>query len=148
MPKPKEVRPVDQDPFLSFNFLVEIKGLTVGGFTDVTGLQVEVEVEDYREGGVNGFIHKLAGPVRYPSNLVLKRGMMKADQLSAWQQEVASGKIALRNVSIILLDHAGDEARRWDFNEAYPVRWNGPELRAATGAVAIETLELVHKGLI
>jgi len=48
-----------KDPYLAFNFLVEIQGLTVGGFTEVTGLQVEVEVHDYREGGVNEYIHKM-----------------------------------------------------------------------------------------
>jgi len=57
-----------KDPYLAFDFLVEIEGLVVGGFTDVTGLQREVEVQDYREGGVNEYVHKLWGPTRYPSN--------------------------------------------------------------------------------
>ena len=49
-------------PYQTFNFAVEIEGLLVGGFTEVSGLESEVEVEEYREGGVNGFVHKL--PVR------------------------------------------------------------------------------------
>src|SRR2546427_12710925 len=50
------------DPFLAFNFVVEIQSLVLGGFSDVTGLQKEIEVQDYREGGVNDYIHKLSGP--------------------------------------------------------------------------------------
>ena len=47
---------------MTFNFAVEIEGLLVGGFTQVDGLSGEVEVEEYREGGVNGYTHKLPGP--------------------------------------------------------------------------------------
>src|SRR2546422_11337395 len=67
------------DPFLAFNFVVEVQSLVLGGFSDVTGLQKEIEVQDYREGGVNDYIHKLSGPARYPSNLVLKRGLTDID---------------------------------------------------------------------
>ena len=69
---------IRNDPYLGFKFLVEIEGLVVGGFSEVTGLQVETEVETYREGGLNEYVHKLAGPTRYPSNLVLKHGMTES----------------------------------------------------------------------
>jgi phage tail-like protein len=141
-------RGAELDPYLSFNFLVEVGGLAVGGFTEVTGLQSEVEVEDYREGGMNGFVHKLAGPVRYPSNLVLKRGVMSIDGLLGWYLLVMNGVISPKLVSIILQDTSGEDARRWDFWGAYPVRWYSPQLRATSNDVAVETLELVHKGLI
>jgi phage tail-like protein len=134
------------DPYLAFNFLVEIGGLSVGGFSEVTGLQVEVEVQDYREGGQNTFIHKLAGPVRYPSNLVLKRGLVDIDILWGWYQAVLLGFVARQNISVILRDSEGDEKRRWFFVKAYPVRWNGPGLRADSANVAVETLELAHQG--
>jgi phage tail-like protein len=136
-----------KDPYLAFNFLVEIKGLTVGGFTEVTGLQVEVEIHDYREGGVNEYIHRLAGPTRYPSNLILKHGLTDVEELWKWHQEVRQGKFKRKNVSIMLLDSAREEQRRWNFAQACPVRWVGPELRAGTAEVAVETLELVHRGL-
>lgn len=144
----RPTRGIESDPYLAFNFLIEIDGLTVGGFTDVTGLQAEVEVEDYREGGVSGFIHKLSGPVRYPSNLVLKRGLMGVDELLSWQEEILQGQMTQRNLSVILRDEKNQETRRWNFAKAYPVRWRGPELRAGTNAVAVETLEFVHQGLM
>ncbi len=135
------------DPYLSFNFLVEIEGLVVGGFTEVTGLQVETEVEDYREGGQNDYIHKLPGPTRYPSNLVLKHGLTDAETLWEWHQQVTQGNIQRKNGSIVLLNSTGEETWRWNFVGAYPARWSGPDLRAGTAEVSVETLELVHHGL-
>ena len=136
-----------QDPYLTFNFQVEIQGLVVGGFSEVSGLQVEIEVEDYREGGLNDYIHKLAGPTRYPSNLVLKHGLTDVDGLWKWQREVTQGVIKRKNGSIVFLDSTGEERWRWNFSGAYPVRWVGPELRAGSADVAVETIELVHRGL-
>lgn len=140
-------RSFSTDPYPGFNYLVEVKGLIVAGFTEVSGIGIEVQVEDYREGGVNGYTHRLAGPARYPSNLTLKRGVVEKELLLDWQLEVARGVIKPRNLSVVLLDLAGEEARRWRFKEAYPVRWQGPELRASINAVGIESLELVHKGM-
>jgi len=135
------------DPFLGFNFVVELDGLEVGGFTEVSGLQVEIEVQDYREGGWNEYIHKVAGPARYPANLVLKRGLADIETLWNWHQDVRQGKIERRNGSVVLRDAAGEEKCRWNFSEAYPTKWTGPDLRAATAEVTIEALELVHRGI-
>ena len=136
------------DPYLSFRFVVEIEGLVLGGFTDVSGLQIEVEVEDYREGGLNDYIHRLPGPARYPANIVLRRGLTDAAGLWQWHQEVRRGIIRRKNGSIVLLDSAGEEVWRWNFVDAYPVRWSGPELRAGTADVAVEALELAHRGIV
>jgi phage tail-like protein len=136
------------DPFLSFRFHVEIGDRKVGEFSEVTGLQAEVEVFEYREGGVNDFVHKLAGPVRYPANLVLKHGLMEASQIWEWENEILHGKISRTNVSIVLMDEMGQDRWRWNFRDAYPVKWSGPDLRARTAEVAVETLELAHRGFI
>jgi phage tail-like protein len=136
-----------RDPYLSLRFLVEIEGLVVGGFSEVSGLQAEVEVESYREGGTNEYVHQLPGPTRYPQSLVLRHGLTELDTLWSWHQEVQRGVIRRRNGSIVLLDAAGAEGWRWNFVGAYPVRWSGPELRAGTSDVAVETVELIHHGL-
>jgi phage tail-like protein len=114
----------------------------------VSGLQAEVEVHDYREGGVNDHMHRLAGPAKYPTNLTLKHGLMYVDTLWKWEQEMLTGKIERHNASIILMNSAGEDKWRWDFEGACPVRWSGPDLRAASAEVAVETLELVHRGLM
>ena len=149
MAEPKVARTGVEDPYLAFNYAVEIEGIVVGGFSEVTGLQMEIEVQDYREGGENSFIHKLPGPLRYPSRLILKRGMMSVDDLTIWQElTTLYGFMEPKSISVIMLDQYAEEVRRWDFEAAIPVRWSGPELRGTTNAVAIETLEFVHNGVI
>lgn len=138
---------IRNDPYLALNFWVQIEGVLVAGFQEVTGLTVETETEDYREGGVNEYVHRLAGPTRYPQNLVLKKGLTDVESLWRWHQQVVSGEVRRRNGSIYLLDRAGLPAMWWDFADAYPVKWSGPELRAEQGAVAVEQLELVHRGI-
>jgi phage tail-like protein len=135
------------DPYLAFSFLVEVEGLVVGGFSEVTGLQIETMVETYREGGLNEYEHKLAGPTRYPSNLILKHGLTDAETLWSWYQDVLQGKIVRKNGTIYLLDQQRQPAMRWDFTQAYPVKWVGPDLRADSNTVAVETVELVHRGI-
>ena len=139
--------PGRKDPFLRFNFIVEVEGLVTGGFQEVTGLQSEIEVEDYREGGRNGFLHRLSGPVKYGANLTLKRGMTDSRALFQWYWDVMHGTIERKNVSVILLDATGQETCRWNFEKAYPVKWVGMEFRSTASEVGVETLELAHRGL-
>jgi len=135
------------DPYMGFNFLVEIEGLVIGGFSDVSGLQVATDVLDFQEGGQNEYVHKLPGPTRYPSNLVLKRGLTDIQTLWTWHQEVISGSIVRRNGTVYLLDRQGQQAMWWNFKEACPVKWSGPDLKAESNTVAMESIELVHRGL-
>jgi phage tail-like protein len=139
---------VRKDPYTALGFLVEIEGLVAGGFSEVSGLQAEVDVFDYREGGENTFVHKLPSGVRYPGSLVLKHGLAESDVLWKWHEQVSRGTIRRRNGSIVVLDSKGSEIRRWNFKGAYPVRWTGPDLNALSGAVAVESIDLAHRGLV
>lgn len=134
------------DPYLGFRFQVEIDSLRVAGFSEVSGLEMEMDPEDYQEGGVNTYTHKLPTRFEHP-NLVLERGMTDYQGLWLWIQDVVDGQVTRKNVKVILCDSAGEESWGWECREAYPVRWAGPELRADEGTVAIETLELAHKGV-
>lgn len=136
----------EKTPYFAFRFLVEIQGLIVGGFSEVSGLQVETEVETVEEGGVNDYVHKLPKKTTYP-NLVLKRGLVDSTVLWGWHQDVVNGIINRASGAVILLDLEGNETWRWLFKNAYPVKWVGPELKADSSTVAVETLELVHEGL-
>jgi phage tail-like protein len=134
------------DPYQVFNFHVEIKGIFAGSFSECSGLQVETEYFDYREGGQNDFIHRFAGPTKYPP-LVLKHGLTQIDGLWRWHQQVVKGTIERQNGTIYLLDRRRIPVMWWDFKEAFPVRWTGPELRSTSNEVAFESIELAHRGL-
>jgi phage tail-like protein len=135
------------DPYADFNFWVEIEGLIVGGFSEVSGLKMEVDVEVYNEGGLNEYPHQLPGRVKQ-NTITLKRGLTDMDTLWPWCRDVTQGIIKRRNLTIYLLDEAGLPAMWWDVLQAYPVRWEGPDLRASGNAVALESLVLAYHGLV
>jgi phage tail-like protein len=130
----------------SCRFYVQVEGVAQAVFTEVTGLAMEMAVEDVEEGGNNGFVHRLPGRCKV-SNLTLKRGMTTSNDFLKWSRDVARGKIEKKNVSVILYNLNGTEAMRWTFEHAYPVKWSGPQFKADDTAVAIETVELAHEGM-
>ncbi len=135
-----------QDPYSAYNFWVEIEGLVVAGFSEVSGLRMEVDVQTYAEGGVNAFTYQFPGRVKQ-NTITLKHGMADNDNIWLWCYGVAQGVIIRQNLSIYLLDDVGEPVVWWNVMDACPVRWEGPELRAATSAVAMESLTLAHHGL-
>lgn len=135
-----------KDTFMNHSFLVEIRGLIVAGFSEVSGLQVETETDEVREGGVNDHVHKLPKLTKY-SNLALKRGITDSDTLWNWHQSVINGDIQKKSGFIVLLDRERNEKWRWNFLDAYPVKWVGPDLKADSNTVAVESLELAHNGI-
>lgn len=137
---------VRADPYHGFNFLVEIEGILVGGFSECSGLQVETEVMEYREGGVNESMHTFVTGTKYPP-LILKHGLTPIDGLWSWHQEIVANEITRRNGTIYLLNKQHIPVLWWDFIDALPVKWTGPDLRAGDSAVAVESLELRHRGL-
>jgi len=134
------------DPFQSFNFWVEIEGILVGGFSECTGLQVEAEVETYAEGGLNEYTHQFRGRAKY-APLVLKRGLTLNEHLWRWHQDVIEGNFERKNGTIYLLNATHVPVVWWNFRKAFPSKWTGPELRANSNEVAVESVELLHQGL-
>jgi phage tail-like protein len=136
-------------PLQSGRFLVEVGKDIVANFQECSGLTVEFEVQEYIEGGNNEFIHKLPGRMKY-TDITLKRGISDNPQFLKWRPKIEGGKLVVEpmNLSIILFNHAGETVKKWDVKEAYPVKWTGPDMRASSMDVAIETLQLAHRGWI
>jgi phage tail-like protein len=134
------------DPYLDFTFMVEIESLLVGGFSEVNGLQSETEFEEILEGGVNDHVHRFPKITKYP-NLILKRGFTDCDSLWNWYQNVLEGRFQRKSVSVILLNSKGEEKWRWNFANAYPIKWIGPYFKSDGNSVAVESIELIHDGI-
>jgi phage tail-like protein len=135
------------DPYAGFNFRVEIDGITAAGFSECSGLTTETDVIEYREGTDAPLsVRKLPGLTRY-SPIVLKRGLTADKSLWQWRQNIIQGTIDRRSGSIVLIDAAGNDVVRWNFQNGWPAKWEGPVLNAKANDVAIETLEIVHEGL-
>jgi len=134
------------DPVGALRFLVKADDCTIGRFAHCHGLSAEYEIEEYAEGGQNAFVHKLRGRMRYP-NLVLSRGITHESGLMDWfLQTKQAGERG--NISVSLLGPDGKPVRRWGFEGAFPVRWEGPVLNARSHTAATETLEIAHRGFV
>ena len=134
------------DPFLSFRFHVTLDDLAVAGFSECAGLQMETEVKDYAEGGLNTHLLKFIGRSKQ-SNLTLKRGIVDR-ALWDWYFDISQGKVDFRSGTIVIFDPSGNEpVMEWQFTRAFPLKWQGSDLNAAQNSIAVETLELCHQGL-
>jgi phage tail-like protein len=132
----------------SGRFYVSIDGSGIESalFTEVSGLQLEIDTFEYTEGGVNDFTHRLPGRVK-GNLLTLKRGITKKNEFLKWLSDIAIGKIKRRTMTIILYDLKGTQIQRWDFNNVYPTKWSGPQFTATSTGVAIESVEFAHGGM-
>ncbi len=132
------------DPYMGYRYAIEIDGI-IKGFSEASGLQAEAQTEDFREGGLNIFPHKIIKGTIY-QNIRLKRGLTDGDDLWKWHRDVLQGKVKRKNLSIVLLDNEGNEAWRWNFEQVFPTKWTGPDLKADGSTIAFETLEFAHHG--
>ncbi|HWQ14143.1 MAG TPA: phage tail protein [Roseiflexaceae bacterium] len=131
--------------YSTYRFWVEIEGINEAAFSECSGLQVETEVFEWEEGGLNTYKHRLPVRTRF-SNLTLKRGIASAE-LWKWYDGVIQGaRIQRRNLSVVLYGYDGMPQVRWDVVQAFPVKWVGPTLKTGAGEAAVETLELAHHG--
>ena len=99
-------------PYGAFNFMVEIDGVTIAGFAEVSGLDTTTDVIEYREGNQEATVRKLPGLNRF-TNIVLKRGYSQASELWEWRKTVLDGQTQRTSGSISLLNEAREVVVRW-----------------------------------
>ena len=125
-----------------------------GGFQECSGLDLEMDVQEYLEGGRNDGVIRRVGRAKY-TNIVLKRGMFhsKEGELSRelwdWLQGVVSGRrpVARYDGVINVKDRAGEVVASWLFDRGLPAKLTGPTFNAKSGEIAIEELHIAHEGL-
>jgi phage tail-like protein len=134
------------------SFLFEVDGVQIGVFSEVSGLEVRVEVATYNEGGENGFVHKLPGRMTWP-HVVLRRGVTDSDALFSWVNKTAgsafaanSNKLARSTGAITVIGSDGSRLRAWELQDAFAVRWTGPRFAVGGTEALDEELELAHHG--
>ena len=111
-------------------------------FQSVSGLSVEYDIEEYREGGENRFTHKLPVRTKY-SDLVLKRGMLTGSELIQWcLKAFRDREFEPADVNVILMNEKSEPLRTWKIAHAVPKKWTISDLNANENAVVVETLEL------
>lgn len=139
----------DETPALGMCFEISADGRSLGSFVECTGLTVELGSEEYREGGVNHFTHKLPTHANTQS-VTLKRGLTSSDDLWDWiASYVESTQVKPKTVQVALRTPKvdGPILRTWTVQHAYPLKWEGPRLDAMKGEIAFESIELAHRGV-
>lgn len=136
-----------QYPLAKFHFRVEWGGERLG-FTEVTGLDMQVEAIEYREGSSPEYSKiKMPGLHKF-SNITLKRGSVAGDSdFYKWVNTINLHQVERRDVIISLLNETHTPVLSWKAKNTFPVKIQASDLKADGNEVAIETLELAHEGL-
>lgn len=134
---------------LGLRFTVEIDdGRSLGSWTKCEGLSVEWDIHEYKEGGVNDFVHRLPGRAKY-QNLKLTRPVTSqgTKDLIEWLKEVSPTQ-EWPDAKISVCDAAGEVVASWKLGAVRPVKWQGPTLDVSQNQFAVEVLELAHNGFL
>jgi len=152
------------DPILNHNFVVSLldssagSGLpgaivmsaifdaVVGGFSECSGLETSMKVEEFNEGGRNGEVLKFPGRISW-TNVTLKKGLGSSTALWDWYYAFVEGRGKRRDGVIILMNELKVPNNIWQFRRGIPVKYTGPSLNATQNNVAIESIEIAHEGL-
>jgi phage tail-like protein len=136
-----------RDPYRTFNFQLQIDGVPLGAFSEVSGLTADGDSADYRDGtDLQPNVRKLMG-LRKFTPIVLKRGYTQDRSLWVWYGNILNGEPDRRNVTIVLLNEARQPVLRWHVENAWVNKIEGPTFKAAGNEVAMESVDLIHEGL-
>lgn len=134
-------------PLPKFYFQVKV-GDSEMAFQEVSGLDVETEVLEYRAGNNPVFSKvKMPGMIK-SSNITMKKGVfVKDNALFDWFNEIKMNTITRKALTISLLDEAGAPTMVWKVNNAFPTKITGTDLKSEGNEVAVETIEIAHEGI-
>lgn len=114
-------------------------------FQTASGLSVEYDMEEFKEGGENRFTHKLPVRTKY-ADLVLKRGMLTDSKVIDWfLAAFRDRKFVPTDINVILMNEKSEPLRTWKIAHAIPKKWSVSDLNANDNAVVIETMELSYQ---
>lgn len=114
-------------------------------FQSVSGLSVEYDYENFKEGGENRFEHKLPVRTKY-SDLVLKRGMLTDSEVLKWLLDAFQNReFRAADLSVILMNEQGDPLRAWNVCHAIPKKWSVSDFNAMENSYVVETMELTYR---
>jgi phage tail-like protein len=136
-----------QYPLPVFHFTVQWGGTRIG-FSEVSGLTQENQAIEYRDGSFPEYSSIKMPGLRKFSNVTLKRGIVKADNdFFKWLSTVKLNQVERRDVVVSLLNENHEPVMTWKIQNAFPVKVEGPSLKASGNEVAIESIEIAHEGL-
>jgi phage tail-like protein len=136
-----------KDPLQQFRFKVEVPGLDEAiGFTAVEGLESEIEVTNYREGGFKG-THKLPG-IEQTGTVTFRRGAFKNNETYLLFRQSLDSVDFRKDITVIEQDRMGNNIRQWTLAESWASKFTGPSLDANSSEVSIEAIEVQTESIV
>jgi phage tail-like protein len=137
-----------QYPLPRYHYQVDWGG-TMISFTEVTGMDQQVEVIEYRHSDSKDFSKVKMPGLRKYSNIVLKRGKFENDfDYNIWMDEIANNRSgARRDIVVRLMNEKHEPVAVWKAANCFPVKITAPDLKSDANEIAIETMEIAHEGL-
>ncbi|MBP3506820.1 MAG: phage tail protein [Lachnospiraceae bacterium] len=133
-------------PHGKFRYKVEVDGMELGGFSEVSGFDASIDVIEYREGDAVQTPMKIPGLKKY-GNVTLKQGVADKDAMYQWMETGFEKDVTRKTVTITLLNINGEAAASWQIINAWPTKYTAPDFNATSSEIAVETLELAHEGM-
>ena len=132
-----------KDPFANFAFRVEIDGIEVFGFQEVSGLSNETDIYEFQEGGENQYTHKLIGQTKF-SNIILKHGVTTDSSIYEWRQKVIDGEIheAKKSGTISLFNKKNEAKKAWKFRNGWPCKLQIEPFNSMANTIAVSMIEI------
>ncbi len=134
-------------PLPKFRFEVDLGG-NVASFQEVSGLDAETQIVEYRQGNSVEFSTiKMPGIKKY-GNVTLKKGICRKDnKFWDWYDQIAMNTVKRGPITIALLDEAGAATMVWALANAWPTKITGTDLKSDGNEIAVETIEIAHEGI-
>lgn len=134
------------EPATGLRFRLDLGGVTIERFVSCEGIGGEYEVDEWKEGGNVGFVHRLPARLKFTNVKMTRPVDRDSGALATWFSQARKG-LARRTVTVTACDANGRDVASWHLAGAWPLKYTGPVLSAKGGTdVAIETIELAHNG--
>jgi phage tail-like protein len=138
------------DALASYHYSIEIDGVMVAQFQEVSGLTSEIDVIDLKENTKDGkyIIHKLPGN-RKPPSITLKRAKSSSTDIWQWHQQIFQGNVAnaRKNGSVVLYSYDHTEVGRYNFINAWPSKVSMSTLKSSGNEILMEEVTIVCEEL-
>ena len=139
-----------EDPLVSFHFSLEVQGVITGYFTEVSGIGSENEIIEHavvNEQGVE-VVMKIPGRLKW-GDIELKRGITSNLDIWTWRDQVVNGDVAgaRQNGSIVMYNQNLEEVSRWNFENGWPSKVDGPSVKSDDNSIGVESLTISHEGI-
>jgi phage tail-like protein len=141
----------ERDPLVGFQYQIDVQPAIRGYFVECSGLGSESEVIEHKVVNDQGNeeTRKIPGRLKW-GDIKLKRGITDSMDMWTWRKEVEDGVMdsARKNGSIIMLNQKLAPIAMWEFENAWPSKISGPDLKADSNAYGVEELTIVHEGIV